>query len=244
MSSSEHTGPVEAIVDVVEEVTTPDPPAWSRHLTDRATRFDEVADGLVDRLRGNAVADRLMYSVTELADFSLLWHLIASARGLRSDRDAREALRLVTVMGIESTLVNVGIKSLFRRERPIPEFERPHHLRIPLTTSFPSGHAAYSSAYVALALAAAIAVPGLVRRVGLLMLGLLLAVVIGLSRIYLRVHYWSDVAGGWALGIAVFSLCAVIALVVGHMRQNGRPPSSAEGRPPRAAKPAAGGSQP
>lgn len=195
MSSSEHTGPVEAIVDVVEEVTTPDPPAWSRHLTDRATRFDEVADGLVDRLRGNAVADRLMYSVTELADFSLLWHLIASARGLRSDRDAREALRLVTVMGIESTLVNVGIKSLFRRERPIPEFERPHHLRIPLTTSFPSGHA--SAAFCAATLLSDRATPAAAAC------WYSLAGLVATSRVHVKIHHGSDVAGGVVVGLVV-----------------------------------------
>jgi len=106
-------------------------------------------------------------------------------------------------------------------DRPRPAFP----LSATSGSSFPSGHAAYSSAYVALALAAAIAVPGLVRRVGLLMLGLLLAVVIGLSRIYLRAHYWSDVAGGWGLGFGAFGLCAVAAMVVVHVRQNHGAPS-------------------
>ena len=43
--------------------------------------------------------------------------------------------------------------------------------------------------------------------------GLALAVAIGLSRVYLRVHYLSDVGGGWAVGLAVFSLCGAVALV-------------------------------
>jgi len=46
----------------------------------------------------------------------------------------------------------------------------------------------------------------------------LLAASIGLSRIYLRAHYWSDVAGGWALGGAIFGLCAVVSLIVFYMR--------------------------
>ncbi len=49
-----------------------------------------------------------------------------------------------------------------------------------------------------------------------------LAAAIGLSRIYLRAHLWSDVAGGWGLGIGVFGLLTAIALVVEYMRHNGQ----------------------
>lgn len=87
-------------------------------------------------------------------------------------------------------------------------------------SAFPSGHAAYSVAWVAAALM-------FTRRLGLvsaaLVIGALaLAVAIGLSRIYLRAHLWSDVAGGWGLAVGVYALLAVIAIVVDHMRHNGR----------------------
>ncbi len=87
-------------------------------------------------------------------------------------------------------------------------------------SSFPSGHAAYATAWVAAALM-------FTRRLGLasaaLVIGAVaLAVAIGLSRIYLRTHLWSDVAGGWGLGVGVFGLLAAIAMIVDHMRHNGR----------------------
>jgi membrane protein DedA with SNARE-associated domain/membrane-associated phospholipid phosphatase len=87
-------------------------------------------------------------------------------------------------------------------------------------SSFPSGHAAYSTAWVAAALM-------FTRRLGLASAALVtaavvLAVAIGFSRIYLRAHLWSDVAGGWGLGVGVFGLLAVFAIVVDHMRHNGR----------------------
>ena len=47
-----------------------------------------------------------------------------------------------------------------------------------------------------------------------------LAAAIGLSRIYLRAHLWSDVAAGWGLGVGVFGLLAAIAMIVDHIRHN------------------------
>jgi undecaprenyl-diphosphatase len=91
--------------------------------------------------------------------------------------------------------------------------------------SFPSGHAAYSTVWVAAAVVVARVVPGIASRAVLVGGALVLAAAIGLSRMYLRVHYWSDVAGGWGLGAAIFGFCAVVALVVAHLRHNGRRPA-------------------
>jgi undecaprenyl-diphosphatase len=52
---------------------------------------------------------------------------------------------------------------------------------------------------------------------------LLVTIAIGLSRVYLGVHYLSDVSGGWGLGVSAFAACASVALVVSHLgnlRQN------------------------
>jgi undecaprenyl-diphosphatase len=47
---------------------------------------------------------------------------------------------------------------------------------------------------------------------------------VGLSRIYLRAHYWSDVAGGWGIGVGIFGLLAAIAMIVTHIRHNDAEP--------------------
>jgi len=86
-------------------------------------------------------------------------------------------------------------------------------------SSFPSGHAAYSAAWVAVAVALSGPVR-LTRRAALVLAAIAVCAAVGLSRIYLRVHYWSDVAGGWAFGFAVFGLLAAGLLVVTHIRQN------------------------
>jgi membrane-associated phospholipid phosphatase len=92
--------------------------------------------------------------------------------------------------------------------------------------SYPSGHAAYSTIWVAAAVVVSRVVPGIASRAALIGGSLVIAIAIGLSRIYLRVHYWSDVAGGWGLGAGIFGLCAAIGLVVAYVRHNGRQPTA------------------
>jgi undecaprenyl-diphosphatase len=90
-------------------------------------------------------------------------------------------------------------------------------------SSFPSGHAAYSVIYLWLAVTIVLRLrPGMARKTAVVATGLALTVLVGLSRVYLNVHYLSDVSGGWALGAACFSFCAAVGLVVAGVRQNPR----------------------
>jgi membrane protein DedA with SNARE-associated domain/membrane-associated phospholipid phosphatase len=100
-------------------------------------------------------------------------------------------------------------------------------------SSFPSGHAAYSTFYVWLAVTIVMRLrPGMARGTAVVLTGIALTAVVGLSRVYLDVHYLSDVNAGWALGAAAFSLCAAVALVISTVRQNavGAPAGIAEDR--------------
>jgi undecaprenyl-diphosphatase len=88
-------------------------------------------------------------------------------------------------------------------------------------SSFPSGHAAHAVLYVWLALTIVLRLrPGMARATAVLVSGFALTILVGLSRVYLGVHYLSDVSGGWALGAASFSLCAIVALLVSQLRHN------------------------
>jgi undecaprenyl-diphosphatase len=102
-------------------------------------------------------------------------------------------------------------------------------------SAYPSGHAAYSTFYVALAVIATRVFRGFVYRVALVLLALAFAAAIGWSRIFLQVHWWSDVAGGWGLGAAIFGLVGVIGLIVGYFRNNEQEPRAPVGQAERAA---------
>jgi membrane-associated phospholipid phosphatase len=154
--------------------------------------FDVAVDRRVDRVRGHTAIDRLMYGASEVGDWALIWHLIGAGQGLLPGRDPMSAVRLSAVLGVESLLVNGGIKSLFRRHRPVWESDvaRPHRLRTPRSTSFPSGHA--SSAFTA----AGVLAPG----DPLAPVYYAVAVVVASSRVYVKIHHASDVVAGAALG--------------------------------------------
>jgi membrane protein DedA with SNARE-associated domain/membrane-associated phospholipid phosphatase len=97
-------------------------------------------------------------------------------------------------------------------------------------SAYPSGHAAWSVLYLWLALTVTLRLrPGKVGGTALVIGAIALTAAIGLSRVYLRVHYLSDSSGGWAFGVSAFALCAAIALVATHLR---RAPKEA-GRPDR-----------
>jgi membrane protein DedA with SNARE-associated domain len=88
-------------------------------------------------------------------------------------------------------------------------------------SSFPSAHAAYATLYVWLAVTTVMRLRvGMARGAALVAAGIAATALVGLSRVYLGVHYMSDVNAGWALGAAAFSLCAAVALVISTLRQN------------------------
>lgn len=176
-----------------DDAALPDDSALPDGLLDRyaiVRRFDESVDAAFDRIRGNPVADRLFYAVTELGDFGLIWLLIGAVQALGGDEEIEEFARLAVALGVESVVVNGVIKSAFRRERPVLETERPHNLRIPLTSSFPSGHASSAMTAAILLSQGRQAAP----------LYYALALMVAFSRVYVRIHHASDVVGGLAVG--------------------------------------------
>ena len=164
-----------------------------RTVTSVVDAVDSAVDSWWERhLRGRPSLDRLMYAASEAANHSRLWHALGAAQ-TAARRDRRSAVGLSLALMCEAALVNGAIKTLFRRGRPEFEGERPHALRQPLTSSFPSGHAS----------AAAVAASLLSRRSRWGAAYWALALVVALSRIHVRLHHASDVAAGLGIGIGL-----------------------------------------
>ncbi len=115
-------------------------------------------------------------------------------------------LVLVTVGGgqILSSVLKLGI------DRPRPDLVS--HLAQVQTLSFPSGHAMMAAVtYLTLGTMLAGIVPGRATKIYVLGVAVLVTLMVGVSRLYLGVHWPSDVLAGWCAGFAWAMLCWLVA---------------------------------
>ena len=151
--------------------------------------LDELIDGWFEPLRTNPALNRAMYAVTNSGDWSKIWHASGVVSAL-AHRRPRDIVRLSVVMGLESLLVNQGIKRLFGRVRPRrDDLVHEHDIRTPLTSSFPSGHAS-----------AAMTAAAVLSRRGGGWLWYPMGLVVAWSRVHVRMHHPSDVVAGLVTG--------------------------------------------
>jgi undecaprenyl-diphosphatase len=119
------------------------------------------------------------------------------------------------IAAIGGQTLNAGLKALYGRQRPDVSIR---WLEID-SLSFPSGHAT-SSAVVYLTLAVLLSRLCTTRsqRFFFFTSALILTGAVGFSRVYLGVHYPTDVIAGWALGIAWAEACWLVAQILGRRR--------------------------
>jgi membrane protein DedA with SNARE-associated domain/membrane-associated phospholipid phosphatase len=187
------------------------------------TPGDMTAVDVVESLRSGWLVD-LAEAVTTLGAGPVVLSL-AAACGLALAIRRRWAELGVLVAGL--AIVVVGVHELKDAvDRPRPD----GGLVDASGSSFPSAHAAYSAFYVWLAVTIVMRLrPGMARGALVVSVGVAITALVGLSRVYLGVHYMSDVNAGWALGAAAFSLCAAVALVGSTMRSMREGPQPSDG---------------
>jgi len=144
------------------------------------------------RRRGH-VADRVLVGATRAADYSALWLVVAASLWLSGGARARRAAaRGLAALLATSAVVNGPVKLAFPRRRPV--MRRREVRRALRSSSFPSGHSATSFAFAS----------GVARELpAAAPLLLPLAALVAFSRVYLGVHYPSDVLAGAGIGTAV-----------------------------------------
>lgn len=128
---------------------------------------------------------------TAIGNGGLVW-IFFSIVFLARQNYRKNGFILLLVLALTAFIINLLIKPLFSRKRPYERFEEPYPLiKEPFGSSFPSGHSATS-----FACAATMLYLGLPFS----MLALILAICIAFSRIYLFVHFPTDVLFGIAAG--------------------------------------------
>lgn len=145
--------------------------------------------------------DIAMRGLSRAADHGKLWFATAAALALFGGSSGRLAARKGLVsLGIASGFANLVAKPLGSRRRParkeVEELAR-RHVRMPRSSSFPSGHAASAFAF---ATGAADAQPMLSAPLRVM------ATLVGYSRVHTGVHYPADVLAGAFIGISAAEL--------------------------------------
>jgi membrane-associated phospholipid phosphatase len=195
--------------------------SWLAHevFEGETTRFDAAVRGWVHQFASSALT-QVMFAISWMGSTGLLLLFLISIAGFLIFHWRRAALWLfLSVAGADILILT--LKYSFRRPRPAAFFGvEPHSF------SFPSGHALASFCfYIVLAglLSSRVRPPGL--RIAIWLAASLLVAAIGLSRVYLGVHYPSDVIAGY-LAAAVW---VTTLLAADHMRERRRPSSGAHG---------------
>ena len=171
-------------------------PAW---LND-AERVDAALYAAIARTPTPSL-DTAMARISRAADYSGLWLASAGAMAAVGGRRGRRAAGLgMASIGVTATIVNLAIKPLGRRSRPAraaQEVPIARHVRMPSSTSFPSGHSATAFAFAA-------AVGRIHPQAGIPLHGL--AALVAYSRVHTGVHYPGDVVAGALTGTVLAQL--------------------------------------
>jgi undecaprenyl-diphosphatase len=157
---------------------------------------------------GPAWVEGMMLDLTALGGPTVLGLVTFAVVGFLLLQGRYRTASVVAFASISGTLANALLKQIFARPRPtvVP------HLRDVVSSSFPSGHA-MESAIVYLTLGAMLMhiADGRATKLYILGMAVLLTLLVGISRVYLGVHYPTDVIGGWIIGFAWASLCWLAA---------------------------------
>jgi undecaprenyl-diphosphatase len=149
-----------------------------------------------------------MVDISALGSITIVVLVTILASGFLIIRKEYRQVRIILFAAISGGIIELLIKEILSRQRPRIV---PHLVNVD-SLSFPSGHSVMS-AIIYLSLISIIFSLDIKRSIKIYFLysAILLILIIGFSRVYLGVHYPSDVLGGWALGLIWSSLSVILA---------------------------------
>jgi undecaprenyl-diphosphatase len=204
-----------AFVELAEDIAEGEVPSFDRSVLLALRNPTDLSDPV-----GPSWFEESARDVTGLGGYAVLTFVtLATTAYLLMARKRHAAILVLAAVG-GGALLSTALK--FGFERPRPDLV-PHGTRI-YTASFPSGHAMLS-AVTYLTLGALLARVQKRPRVKAFLLGaaVILTLAVGASRVYLGVHWPTDVLAGWCVGAAWAALCWFVALQLQRRGQVERP---------------------
>jgi membrane-associated phospholipid phosphatase len=177
------------------------------HIHEEAERLD-VAVYAAIAATSTPTLDRAMARLSRAADYSRLSLTAAAVLAAAGGASGRRAAKLgLASVAVTATVVNLALKPLGRRRRPdrvAQEVPVDRHVRMPISSSFPSGHSAAAFAFATgVGHASPIAAAPLHG----------LAALVAYSRVHTGVHYPGDVLAGSLIGVALGQATANLAAI-------------------------------
>ena len=169
---------------------------------------------------------RLMLGIS-LFGLQILWAVVAAVAVYCWIKRQWNHLAMWLIAWLGSELLTQILKLSFHRPRPVV----PHPLITAAQFSFPSGHASVSLVvYGMLAFFILLAVRSAAIKTLVLVATILFVLLIGISRLYLGVHFFSDVAAGYVTGVIWLTLCIDGMNILEHRKylRNAKPPAQPE----------------
>jgi undecaprenyl-diphosphatase len=179
-------------------------------FTPFTVRLDEKCDQWLEPARHRVAIQGFFSLLSRAGEFSLVWHSIIWLRAIGSTDRTQEAVVFSILLGVESLIVNQGLKRIFRRQRPTTGGDDRFNVRTPVTSSFPSGHA--SSAFFAATLLSQILADAGSTWLPWSIALYVLAVLVALSRVMVRLHHLSDIVGGAVVGVVLGALAGPLVV--------------------------------
>ena len=156
---------------------------------------------------GPAWVESALLDLTAIGGPMILGLVVCVVAGFLALQGRSHTALVILATSATGELANYALKAAFMRPRP----ELVPHLRDVVSTSFPSGHA-MESAIIYLTLGAMLMriAERRLTKIYCMSIAVLLTFLVGVSRVYLGVHYPTDVIGGWIFGFMWASLCWLV----------------------------------
>jgi undecaprenyl-diphosphatase len=189
-----------------------------RLTTSRVYRYDQAIHSWVGHERQNAITE-LFSTATALGGSGGMALMVLIVCGILLVRQERASAIFVLVTAVGGGILNTALKMLFARARP----DVASAIAVARSYSFPSGHAMIS--FITCGALSYIVLrqkwPWVLKSAALAV-ALTIVVLVGVSRVYLGVHWASDIAGGWSAGIVWVAAAVVAFEMLLRLRQRRR----------------------